>query len=71
MRKSDLEKLRRPGAENGGTIAGTIAGTIGGTIAGTIGGTIAGTIGGTIAGTIGGTAASGAEERPLLLRSLD
>jgi hypothetical protein len=38
MRKSDLEKMRRPGAEVGGTIAGTI----GGTIAGTIGGTAAG-----------------------------
>lgn len=59
MRKSDLEKMRRPGAEAGGTIAGTI------------GGTIAGTIGGTIAGTIGGTAASGTEEQPALLRSLD
>lgn len=59
MRKSDLEKMRRPGAETGGTIAGTI------------GGTIAGTIGGTIAGTIGGTAASGTEEQPALLRSLD
>jgi hypothetical protein len=67
MRKSDLEKMSRPGAELGGTIAGTI----GGTIAGTIGGTIAGTIGGTIAGTIGGTASSGTEEPSLLLRSLD
>ncbi len=70
MRKSDLEKLRRPGAEN----AGTIAGTIGGTIAGTIGGTIAGTIGGTIAGTIGGTAAepeTADGARTALLRTLD
>jgi fructose-specific phosphotransferase system IIC component len=69
MRKSDLAKLQRPGADD----RGTIAGTIGGTIAGTIGGTIAGTIGGTIAGTIGGTIAEApdSEEKPALLRSLD